>query len=371
MERRNLTLYIDGLFYRGSGIGRYYESLLKEFVKKGLTVYTCVPKRLKDSFEKDFHESKDCIIPIFVDYEKFALKGFIKQSNILKKLEKKVDLFFYPHVNLPLYVPKNTVTTIHDLIPFTEYWNRDPIKKKIFSFYLKRALKKSAGIFAISHATKRDIERFFGKDIGKKIKVIYEFVDEKFVRGSSNSQKLVEGNYLLFVGNRKRHKNLRNLILAFNKIKENLDVGLVIAGPKEKEKDEVDTLIEELNLKDRVVEFTSPKDEEIINLYKHAKLFVFPSFFEGFGLPPLEALSLNCPVIASDIPVLKETLGSKIACFNPYDVEDMAQKILRALIDEEIRQNLLEEGRERLKLFDREKIVEEYLAYFKSIAFGA
>lgn len=365
----SLTLYIDGLFYKGSGIGRYYESLLKEFAKKGLTVYTCVPKRLKNSFEKDFHEFKNCIIPIFVPYEKFSIKGFIHQSKILKKLEKKVNLFFFPWINLPLYVPRKTVTTIHDLIPFTEYWDRNSIKKKFFSFYLKRALKKSTGIIAISQTTKKDIEKFFGKDIDKKIRVIYEFVDEKFVKSHSYSQKLVEGNYLLFVGNRKKHKNLRNLILAYDKIKEKVDVKLVIAGPKEKEKDEVDILIEELRLKDRVVEFTSPKDEEIINLYKHAKLFVFPSFFEGFGLPPLEALTLNCPVITSNIPVLREILGPKIACFNPFDVEDIVQKILIALTDEHLRQDLLKEGKERLKLFDKEKIVEEYLDYFKFIAY--
>lgn len=370
VEEQNLTLYIDGLFYKGSGVGRYYESLLKEWARLGFTIFTCVPKRLKSSFEKDFHEFKNRIIPIFVDYEKFSLKGFIYQSKVLKKLEKEVDLFFFPHINLPLYVPKKTVTTVHDLIPFTEYWDRTPIKKKVFSFYLNRALKKSAGIIAVSQATKKDLEKFFGDEISKKIKVIYEFIDEKFVRDSFHGQKLVDGKYLLFVGNRKRHKNLRNLILAFNKIKEKVDVKLVIAGPKERENDEVDGLIRELRLKDKVVEFISPKDEEIINLYKHAKLFVFPSFFEGFGLPPLEALALNCPVIASDIPVLREILGPKIACFDPYDVEEMVQKILLALTDEKLRQDLLKEGKERLKLFNKEKIVEEYLAYFKSIAYG-
>ncbi|MEM2073610.1 MAG: glycosyltransferase family 1 protein [Nitrososphaeria archaeon] len=365
-----ISLYIDGLFYRATGIGRYYESLVKEFIKKDALIYTCVPEIYQQSFEKNLRELGNNLEVIYVNYEKFSLKGFIYQSKILKKLEKEVDLFFFPHINLPLYVPKKTVTTVHDLIPFTEYWDRAPIKKKVFSFYLNRTLKKSAGIIAVSQATKKDLEKFFGDEISKKIKVIYEFIDEKFVRDSFHGQKLVDGKYLLFVGNRKRHKNLRNLILAFNKIKEKLDVKLVIAGPKERENDEVDGLIMELKLKDRVVEFTSPRDEEIVALYKFAELLVFPSFFEGFGLPPLEALALNCPVIASDIPVLREILGPKIACFDPYDVEEMVQKILLALTDEKLRQDLLKEGKERLKLFNKEKIVEEYLAYFKSIAYG-
>ena len=96
-----MKVYIDGLFYKGSGIGRYYESLMKEFSKKDIKIYTCVPKRLKKDFEKDFEGYLQNIIPIFVDYEKFSYKNFIRSGAILKKLENKVDLFFYPHINLP------------------------------------------------------------------------------------------------------------------------------------------------------------------------------------------------------------------------------------------------------------------------------
>jgi hypothetical protein len=110
-----MKIYIDGLFYKGSGIGRYYESLMKEFSKQDIKIYTCVPKRLKKDFEKDFEGYLQSIIPIFVDYEKFSYKNFIRSRKILKKLENKVDLFFYPHINLPLYIPHNTITTIHDL----------------------------------------------------------------------------------------------------------------------------------------------------------------------------------------------------------------------------------------------------------------
>ncbi|MGC8754886.1 MAG: glycosyltransferase family 4 protein, partial [Thermosulfidibacteraceae bacterium] len=153
-------------------------------------------------------------------------------------------------------------------------------------------------------------------------------------------------------------------ILAYNKIKDIIEVKLVIAGAKEKGKDEVDELIESLNLKDYVIELISPPDKVIINLYQHAKLFVFPSFFEGFGLPPLEALTIGCPVITSNIPVLKEILGEEIACFNPYNVEDIAEKILKVLTNENYRKYLLEIGKSRLKLFDKDKIIDEYLELF-------
>ncbi len=364
-----MKIFIDGLFYKGSGIGRYYESLVKELSKRGIKIYTCVPERLKHEFEKDFKEMLLNIKPIYVNYEKFSPKGFVKQSFILKSLETKVDLFFYPHINFPWYVPKNTITTIHDLRPLTEFWDRNELKRKIFIFYLKRALKKSKSIITISKTVASELKEKF--EINKnKIKVIYEFIDDKFYYKDQGVKPLLKGEYILFVGNRKKHKNLSNLIFAFNKIKDKLNVKLVIAGSKEKEKDEVDLLIDGHKLRNYIIEFVSPSDEEIISLYKHAKLFVFPSLFEGFGLPPLEALALDCPVIASNIPVLREILGEEIACFDPYDVEDMANKIYKALNDNDFRNYLLNLGKERLKLFDRDKIIKEYLSLFQSVAGG-
>ncbi len=168
-----MKLYIDGLFYKGSGIGRYYESLVKELAKRGIKIYTCVPKELRQDFEKDFHEVLSNIEPIFVDYKRFSPVGFIKQSFVLRDLEGKVNLFFYPHVNLPLYIPQNTITTIHDLIPFTIYWDRNEIKRKVFRFFIERAIRKSKYLITISNTVASEIiGKFNVKE--RKVKVIYE-----------------------------------------------------------------------------------------------------------------------------------------------------------------------------------------------------
>lgn len=361
-----MIIYIDGLFYRGSGIGRYYESLVKEFTKRGIKVYTCIPIKLKDHFEKDFREYEDNIEPIFVDYAKFSIKGFWKQSKVLKNLESNVDLFFYPHVNLPFYVPKRTILTIHDLRPFTEYWDRSNLKKLIFILYLKRALKKSKIILTISNTVADELKNRFLISTDR-LKVIYEFIDDKFYNVDLSQRPVVEEEYILFVGNRKKHKNLKNLILAFDKIKYKVKVKLVIAGSKEKHKDEVDELIGRLNLKNHIVEFIAPSDEVVINLYQHAKLFVFPSLFEGFGLPPLEAIALDCPVITSNILVLREILGEEIACFDPYDASDMAGRLLKVLIDTAYREYLINKGRQRLSFFDKNKIIDEHISLFNEV----
>jgi len=362
------TIYIDGLFYKGAGIGRYYETLVKELAKEGLQIYTCVPEELKDVFEKDFKEVRQNLNPIFVNYKKFSIQGFLKQSFILLKLKRVVELFFFPHVNLPAYVPQNTIVTIHDLRPLTKFWDRGELKRKIFLFYLKRALKKAKGIITISHTVAQELDRRF--NVKNKVEVIYNFVNDKFTENGCNCKNeahpLINDNYILYVGARKRHKNLENLILAFYEIKDRAKVKLVIAGAKDNKsvEDEIDQLIRTLNLRGKVIEILSPTDEILINLYRNARLFVFPSFFEGFGMPPLEAISLNCPAITSNIPVLREILGEKIACLDPYDISDMATKIQRALIDEKFRKELLTEGKLALQKCDRNRIINQYLDYF-------
>ncbi|HOL90302.1 MAG TPA: glycosyltransferase family 1 protein [Candidatus Pacearchaeota archaeon] len=364
---RKINLYIDGLFYRGSGIGRYYESLTKEFAKRGISIVTCVPERLKKDFEKDFAGVPN-IEPMFVDYEKFSLKGLWKQFSILKDLENKVDLFFYPHINLPFYIPRNTIITIHDLRPFTEWWDRSELKREMYKILMKRAISKSKKIITISNAINEDLIKYYKNiKLESKINVIYEFIDDKFINFQKPREPLIKENYFLFVGNRKKNKNLKNLILAFNKIKDKVNFKLVVAGRRDAgvSKDEIDELIENLNLKNFIIEFLNPTDKDLINLYTYAQLFVFPSFYEGFGLPPLEAISCGCPAITSNIPVLEEILGKDIACFNPYSINDVAEKLLSVLKNDGKRQQLLQEGKERLKFFEKDKIINQYLKCFK------
>jgi len=365
-----MKLYLDGLFYKGSGIGRYYESLTKEFAKRGIKIYTCVPNNLRNDFEKDFSNIPN-IEPIFVDYEKFSVKGFFKQSEILKKIEKEVTLYFYPHVNLPYYIPKNTVITIHDLRPLTQFWDRNEIKRKIFIFYLKRALKHSTKIIAVSNTVAKELKQNF-KLVNKDIEIIYEFLEDKFINYNQQSRLIIDKPYLLFIGNRKKHKNLELLLKAFVKIKDEIPHYLVIAGTKDENKreDEIDMLIKKFNIQNRIIQLIKPDDKTIINLYSFADLFVFPSLFEGFGLPPLEAVSLGCPVILSDIPILRETFGEAGFYFNPFSEEDLAKAILKLISYKEFKIGLLKKQEERLKMFDKDKIIEQHVFLFERIIRG-
>ena len=143
---------------------------------------------------------------------------------------------------------------------------------------------------------------------------------------------------------------------------------LVIAGKKDSKIDEIDLLKDKLNLKEKIIEIISPNDEEIINLYKYAKTFIFPSLYEGFGLPPLEAMTIGTPVLASDIPVLKEVCGNAAHFFNPYDVKDMAKAICKIVADESLRRNLIEKGKERVKFFDSENAIDQHVKLYKELS---
>jgi len=362
-----MKLYIDGLFYRCAGIGRYYESLIKEFSQRGIKIYTSVPLNLKQDFQREFYHF-DHIEPIFVDYSKFSFKGFAYHSKVIRHLKGVVDLYFYPHINLPYLIYPNTVVTVHDLIPYTSYWHGGSLKKSIFSFFLNRAVQYSAKIVTISNTVASELKVHY-KNAANKTITIHRFVDIKFDKAVT-PKPLLKKPYLLFVGNRKKHKNIDQLVRAFNRVKASIPHCLVLAGSKDSEKDTIDQLIDSFEINERVISLTDLSDEQIISLYYHAELFIFPSFFEGFGLPPLEAVKLGCPVILSDIPVFKEIFGNAGRYFNPHDQMDLAKTLLDVVANPQERFELLSKQRERISLFDTSRAVEQHISLFKEVIGG-
>ena len=153
-------------------------------------------------------------------------------------------------------------------------------------------------------------------------------------------KELAEKPYILYVGNDYPHKNLKRLNLAFKKVVEDgLDYQLIL-----------------------ITEFVS--EQELDNLYRNASLFVFPSLSEGFGLPPLEAMARGVPVASSNATCLPEILGDAAIYFNPLDIDDMAEKIKKALLDEGLRNNLIEKGFEQIKKYSWQKMAEETLKIY-------
>jgi len=355
-----MTVYVDGLFYKGSGIGRYYESLVSGLSKRGINIVTAVPERLKDDFLRQFSANTK-VEPIFVPYEKFALKSFTSQSNLLRSLENKVDWFLYPHINLPIFVPKNTIVTVHDLIPLTAYWDGSKAKASFFRSLVSRAVRKAYRIVAVSETTKSQLVTMFPRSKDKTV-VIYESYEERLGRiASTLDKRSVDGNYFLYVGNRKRHKNLGRVIEALSKI-DGKNIKFVIAGQKDVAgPDEIETQVKDLNLENRVLFFVNPSDEVLASLYKGARFLIQPSLIEGFGLPPLEALSLGTPVLLSDIPIFREIYEDAAEYFDPLSVEDIAEKMQKWV---SVKNRPPVDGVKLSRVmakFNREKILDQYM----------
>jgi len=363
---QKVNIFIDGLFYKHSGIGRYYEFLIKRLAERNEVgnIYTTINVDQKNNFKNELGNITK-IRPIYVNYKYFSFKEFFLKGIILKNLENKVNIFHFPQINLPFYIPGNLVITIHDLEPLER--ENSVLRKNIFNFYLRRSLKKAKKVIAISNTTKKNILNFY-PNIESKIKVIYETIDEEFLKRKINTPKLIKNRYILYVGNRRKHKNLGNLIKAFNLVREKYpDLKLIIAGTKFSEVDEVNILKKKLLLENEILEFISVSNKEIINLYANAKALILVSFHEGFGLPPMEAMAVGTPVILSNLAVLREIYGGVSLFVNPYDINNISEAILKIIENNKLRQDLIWKGSARVKIFDQTKITQEYINLYQEV----
>lgn len=249
---------------------------------------------------------------------------------------EKLDLVHIPYHNPPVLYRGRMVVTIHDLtilhfstgrattLPLPLY----QLKRLGYRLELWMGLRKAAHIIAVSETTKREVMDHFHIP-SAKITVTYEGVDALIKKVPSRSMPLIGSPYFLYVGNAYPHKNVETLINAFGQYVSGQMKGsqskLVLVGGDDFFYRRLKAMAEELGLARDIVFFGAAKDAELVNLYTYARALVFPSFMEGFGLPALEALSLGCPVLASDIPIFHEILGDSATYFDPSDVSGLAR----------------------------------------------
>ena len=215
-----------------------------------------------------------------------------------------------------------------------------------YNWVLKSAVRNAKTVIAVSENTKADLIEITHTS-PFKVEVIYEGVGEEFgPRGNKDEQEEVHKKYnitkefLLYTGVWRGHKNLVNMIRAFALIRdgaEGFDLQLVITGEEDPYYPEVKRTVKELGLEHHVVYTGMVPEKELIALYQTAKAYVFPSLYEGFGLPPLEAMRCGTPVVASKSSCIPEICGDSNALFfDPYDPEDIANVVRRVLLDENL-----------------------------------
>ncbi len=361
-----MNLYLDGMWFRHTGIGRIYENLLQGLVEADEVecIHTIVSPGSKTEFLEKFSNRK--VLPRFVSYP-YDYREILRKGLALRNLNPKPDLFHFPSFNVPYFLDGKVVSTVCDLIPLTPFFDLPWHMRARFRFAVRHALKRSVRTVCISQATRDHVVKEFGigTDSLELVHPPLDFPSGNVPAEAGGERPIVEGDYLLYVGNRNPHKNLRCLLDAFRILAPELpEFRVVVAGPRMRKRDDVDVVGEAPELRNRLVEIPSSSDGEIHNLYKHARVFIFPTLIEGFGIPPLEALWRGVLVVCSDIPVVREVCGDVVRYANPRDPADFARAIRLALREPQNTERR-EAGRKWALRYSRGEVTRRYLDLFQ------
>jgi glycosyltransferase involved in cell wall biosynthesis len=312
----------------------------------------------------------------------FSLSSYFELHRILK--QKHCDLLHVPHLFWkPQAIPCPYVVTVHDLLDHMYRVNsHSEIKRTLHFYFTKRVLHGAARIFAVSHFSKKDTERLFHVP-GKKIVVIYNAIDERFRQGHASAADCeaiaeryqVNYPFLLYAGRISPHKNVVRIIEAFGALKEQLtkeghfaDLKLIIIG---------DELSKHPDLRRAVVKSGAQNDVRFLGFvpidvlrifYDQAKVFVFPSLYEGFGLPPLEAMAHGTPVVTSNTSSIPEVVGNAAVMVNPENVFEIMHALHRVLLDPVVREKLKVRGIEQAQKFSWDDSVRQMLQVYREVA---
>jgi Glycosyltransferase len=266
-----------------------------------------------------------------------ALRHFLGLS--MDRFFAGVDLFHATEHLLPRFSSVRTVFTLHDLIFLFYPEAHKPLNRWFLTLMMPRFLRAADAVIAVSECTKRDAMRLYGLDEAK-IRVIYEGVSPRFRPASPEAIAAVRARYnlpecfILYVGTIEPRKNLTALLEAFHHLLATHDLRLVIVGKKGWLYEGFFRRLRELGLEDRVIFTGYVPDEDLPAIYSAADLFVFPSLYEGFGLPVLEAMACGTPVVCSNTSSLPEVAGDAALLVDPTDVRALAGAIERVLTDE-------------------------------------
>jgi glycosyltransferase involved in cell wall biosynthesis len=353
---------IDARKLHDFGIGTYIRNLLRhlaridhdtEYILLCRDADMGVPRQLGENFRAVREPSPN-----------YSIREQVHIPYLL--VRERPDVYHAPHYVLPPAVPCRSVVTIHDTIHlmFPQYLPNRGAYAYARSL-MWAAAKRSDRILTVSESSKRDIIHYFNVD-PEKIVVVYNALDERFsVEPTAEEIARVrerfqlDHGFVLYVGNIKPHKNLVRLIEAFDGLRREgfEELKLLIIGDEISKWPALRRAVHRLKLHKHVRFLGFQSDETLASLYRLAAVFVFPSLYEGFGLPPLEAMASGTPVVTSNVSSLPEVAGDAAVLVNPYDAIDIKDGIKRVLTDPELREDLRRKGLQRAREFSWERSV--------------
>ena len=336
---------IDIRMIGSSGIGTYIQNIICGILnnyKKTNIILLVNPYFDYSNILRNFNSNNFKIIkinsPIYSIQEQFEI--------YFKLIKYKIVLFWAPHYNIPILLNTNLLVTIHDIWHIVD---KSPVRflrnlyAKILFFFIKF---KKANIITVSNFTKNEI--IANTNLRSNITVIKSGID-KFWK-SNKSYK--NSSNIIYVGNIRKHKNVSLLIDAFKNI-NNSSFKLLLIGNSS-------NYFKKNNFNNDNIKYIDEVDrEKLVEYYNNARLLVLPSRYEGFGFTPLESMACNCPALVSDFPAIKEICKDGAYYFNLDNKDDLTNKIIYLLNNEEVCDDLIKKGRKIVKQYDWGKTVHE------------
>lgn len=370
-----MKIGIDARMYGAgfTGIGRYTAELIAHLARldQGNEYVLFMRKEAFDQFQLPNERFKK----VLADFPHYSLGEQIGFNRLLKA--EKLDLVHFTHFNAPVFYDQPFVVTIHDLtLSFFpgKKMNRF-FHRWAYHWVIKNVTKKAKKIIAVSKNTQKDLVETLHVPL-EKIEVIYNGVSPQFghtkatPRADLVKKYDLNKSFFLYTGVWRDHKNVVGLIRAFAAFNQemNQEYQLVITGAPSEVYHEVPDVVQELNLQNTVRLVGLVPEGDLYGLYKSALAYVFPSFYEGFGLPPLEAMQCGIPTLVSNTSCIPEICGEGNALyFDPYDLKDMQAKMKQMAQDSSLRQKLIENGKQRVTFFSWEKMTQQVLNLYYSM----
>lgn len=364
---------------RDFGFGTYTRNLLRSLARTGKDAEYFVVANSKDHPELEdlpFNFRR-------IAYERSDRSGWDNVAFPWLVRSLRPDVSHIPLNVVPLFMPSPYLVTVHDLSSLM-YDKKKGWRHDAHFYRVQRGLTRAASILAVSSATARDVSSLLGIS-GTKLKVIYGAPDPRFTVSPANGDDVERARileryqvtypFLLYSGNIRPQKNIPRLVEAFALLKGELDqhplyndLRLIIIGDEVSKSTAVRQAVTKAHVASSVRFLGFVPVETLRAFYGAAVAFVFPSLYEGFGLPPLEAMASGTPVVASSTSSLPEVLGEAAVPVNPESVFDIARGIKEVLLDGELRQTLVELGREQAQRFSWDMTAREVFSAYEEVA---
>ena len=354
-----MRIGLDDRAVRFSGIGVYTNSLYKKYIELNNVVLM---------YNDELIISREKFIKKYINF----LRRILREELGLNRWFKSELLEIY-------HVPKNTgvpffhnipvVVTIHDIIPhvFPDKYLSNILERIWYELAIRVSIHRSDKILTISNFSKEELIRYYDVD-SSKIEIVslayneaFRKIEDKSMLNDVKERYRLSNKYILAIGGSEYRKNIQRLINVYLKNFRD-DYELIVVGGKWRDID-----LSKKYQGENIRFITGVPEEDLIAIYNMASVFVFPSFYEGFGIPVLEGMACGVPVITSNVSSMPEVGGDAAIYFNPYDEKDMADKIRMVLDNEQLRDVMVKKGLEKVKEYSWDKCARETLKVYEEV----